>query len=168
MIAEAARGDWAVKHHPCSTCGDVPVIALHHRGRALISTSRAGQRAMTALLAPLSGAIVVAGLGLGLADMYAPSAVTAITFVERDADVIALVADSLSPRATVVHANIWQWAAPSPVDGAVLDIWADRRRQSQREEQQLRRHVQRWVWQHGHIVGWPTNEVTQGGAVWNG
>jgi hypothetical protein len=68
------------------------------------------------------GHVVCAGLGLGLIvhALAANPKVTAITVVEREADVIALV-KPLLPECEVVHANFWDWTGQP--DGILYDLF---------------------------------------------
>ena len=86
-------------------------------------------------IAAAHGHTVVLGLGMGwaAANIALNPAVDRVTIVERDSDVIALVAalgvfDQLPPAArgklTVVHADAFDWRPDLPVDSLQADIWA--------------------------------------------
>jgi hypothetical protein len=78
------------------------------------------------------GHVVCAGLGLGLIvhALAANPKVTAITVVEREADVIALV-KPLLPECEVVHANFWDWTGQP--DGILYDLFVGNAREIREE-----------------------------------
>lgn len=74
------------------------------------------------------GHVLINGLGIGmvLTNVLQKPEVTAVTVVELDADVIALVGPNYSdPRVNIVHASAFDYAPPKGVRyGAVWhDIW---------------------------------------------
>jgi len=86
-------------------------------------------------IAAARGHTVVLGLGMGwaAANVALNPAVDRVTVVERDADVIAMIAaqgvfDQLPAAAhakiAVVHADAFDWHPDSPVDSLQADIWA--------------------------------------------
>lgn len=76
------------------------------------------------------GAILVAGLGLGLIlpPVLERATVTRVTVVEREPDVVALVGPSLAhPKLALVTADIDTWRPPKGAryDTIYFDIWPD-------------------------------------------
>lgn len=82
---------------------------------------RTNQSAVSAAV----GDVLIAGLGIGfiLRPMLAKAGVSSITVIERDADVIALVAPHF-PSVRVIEADAYTWTPPKKAfDCVYLDIW---------------------------------------------
>jgi len=80
------------------------------------------------------GHVVIHGLGMGwvAAETALREAVSAITIVERDADVIALhqqldlfarLPDGVGAKMRIVHADAFEWQPDGAVDFLMPDIW---------------------------------------------
>ena len=83
----------------------------------------------TWLIPKMSGDILIAGLGLGVVNvgLLANDAVTSVTIIEKEQDVIDLVWDDCAKddRFTLIHADISTWEIPdgSSWDAGWFDTW---------------------------------------------
>ena len=81
------------------------------------------------LIPKMSGDILIAGLGLGVVNvgLLANDAVTSVTIIEKEQDVIDLVWDDCAKddRFTLIHADINTWEIPegSSWDAGWFDTW---------------------------------------------
>lgn len=150
-LPEAASGDWRIEHF------EVPPAGPHHSadprpawarcpagrytrlavGRTVMMTDTfeewTTQRHAISRACRAGGAVLVSGLGLGVAaeSMLATpgSRVERITVVEASRDVIALVAPHLleryCDRLEIVHADAFSWTPPKGARFSVgwHDIW---------------------------------------------
>lgn len=74
------------------------------------------------------GRVLVGGLGLGMAAkmIYDLPAVTSVTVIEKEADIIALIKPKLPKAIKVVHADLFKYLEelkPNKFDSAYHDIW---------------------------------------------
>ncbi len=97
-----------------------------------------------------SGHVLVAGLGLGLIihALAANPRVTRITVVEREQDVIDLVAP-LVPAVEIVHGDFWEWDGCMP-DGIFFDLFVGNGRELISDA--LRAYVQMFQWFRGAYI----------------
>lgn len=104
----------------------------------------------------LRGHVLISGLGLGMVIHILTKikqhsdALTSITVLEKDADVIALTADHYrksDPRVTVIHADALIWTPPKNAvyDAAWHDIWDEICEDNRPQMTALRRRYQRYV-----------------------
>ncbi len=96
------------------------------------------------------GHVLVAGLGLGLIvhALATNRSVTRITVVEREQDVIDLVAP-LVPPVEIVHGDFWEWDGPTP-DGVFFDLFVGNGRELVPDA--LRAYVQMFQWFSGATI----------------
>jgi hypothetical protein len=95
-----------------------------------MSDTRMERTSNQAVVLHAHGRVLIAGLGLGmlLQPILANPAVTEVVVIERDPDVIALVAPHFpDPKLKVIQGDIFQWR---PAKGATFntlyfDIWPD-------------------------------------------
>lgn len=96
------------------------------------------------------GHVLVAGLGLGLIchTLAANPKVTRITVVEREKDVIELVAPCL-PAVEIEHGDFWDWNGPQP-DGVFLDLFVGNGHELLPDA--IRAYVEMFQWFPGAII----------------
>lgn len=108
-----------------------------------------------------SGKVLVAGLGLGMVAMALAEKpeVTHVAVIEKEADVIRLVAEHLTnPKIQIVHADIHDYKAWYFFDYAWFDIWGDLCTDDLKEMSQLQRKFKKWV---GHSGCWAKELLQQ-------
>ena len=98
-------------------------------GRALVmSDTHDERRDLYGFVLEAEGSVLVTGLGLGVcaAALLRKDEVCGVTVIEREADVIALVAPHLArDKLSIIHADAFTWKPPkgSQWDFAWHDIW---------------------------------------------
>jgi len=94
------------------------------------------------------GHLVLGGLGIGLAIELAKQnpAITKITVIEKNEDVIELINTDVK----VVHADVYDWVPNEPVDCVWLDIWVDR---AGGTRSYLTKRYEEWA---GVVLCWPS------------
>lgn len=108
-----------------------------------------------------TGECLVMGLGIGMVAtaMALKPEVTKITVIEKNADVIALVAPHLSPKIEVIHADALTWEPPPGKKWDVIwhDIWPTICLDDCETRNLLsRRYARRWRVYHGL---WAQDEI---------
>lgn len=133
-IPEGERGNWKVEKFTVSESDSrfEEMRALMHgsrrfvppgtytrlmcRGRGVIMSDTPDElRDFHRYVLRMSGSVLINGLGLGcvVQELLAKPDVTEVTVIEKEADVIALVAPHLAdPRLTVIHADAYEWTPP--------------------------------------------------------
>lgn len=101
-----------------------------------------------------TGDCLIMGLGLGMVAtaMALKPEVTRITVIEKNADVIALVAPHLSDKIEVIHADALEWKPPANKKWSVIwhDIWHSICLDDCETRNILsRRYARRWTLYHG-------------------
>lgn len=142
---------------------------VHERRGTVMSDTLAEINDLRGYLYDLRGHILISGLGLGMVvniltkcDPYKDH-IQSLTVVEKDADVIKLVADfyrKSDPRITIHHADTFTWQPPkgTKYDAAWHDIWDDICEDNRDEMSKLRRHYQKYVLK-GKQYCWGQNEM---------
>ncbi len=104
------------------------------RGQIQMTDTRMERRTNSAVIRESHGDVLIAGLGLGmiLTAILPKPEVTAVTVVEREPDVIALIEPPLrkklkgsSRKLTVVRADIFDYKPTQKFDTIYFDIWPE-------------------------------------------
>jgi len=108
-----------------------------------------------------TGSCLVMGLGIGMvaSAMARKPEVTDITVIERNPDVIDLVAPYLDPKITVIEADALTWEPPKGKKWAVVwhDIWQSICLDDCESRAKLsRKYARRWTVYHG---SWAKDEI---------
>lgn len=129
------------------------------RGRqtCVMSDTPAELRDLSPLAANAKGVVLINGLGLGLATIFAANApwTERVVVVEKSPDVLALVADHVmaacpAGKVEIVEADAFDWTPPSDAryDAAWHDVWDDIAAGNLPQMAKLkRRHARRAGWQ---------------------
>ena len=93
-------------------------------GRVYMTDAEFERRTNRDFMTRAHGDVLIAGLGIGLILDPLFEKCTSVTVIEKYPDVISLVAKHF-PRATVIHADIFEWNPPagSSWDTIYFDIW---------------------------------------------
>lgn len=115
------------------------------------------------LLDQARGAVLVAGLGLGMVlhPLRANPLVTSLTVLEVHPDVIALIQPTLPPGIDVIEADAFTWSPPAGVkfDTIYFDIWPHITGDNYPDMKRLTTRARRWR-QRGAWVGcWMKDEA---------
>lgn len=111
-----------------------------------MSDTPAEWRDVSWLIAGAVGDVLISGLGLGMVvkGLLARDRVTSVTVIEKEADVIKLVAPSYAdPRVRIIEADAFTWKPDRKFDLAWHDIWPNICADNLPEMTRLRRHYQR-------------------------
>lgn len=129
------------------------------RGRAtcVMSDTPAELRDLSPLASKAEGVVLINGLGLGLATIFAANAprTERVVVVEKSPDVLALVADHVlaacpAGKVEIVEADAFDWTPPKGAryDAAWHDVWDDIASGNLPQMTALkRRHARRAAWQ---------------------
>ncbi|MGH9427836.1 MAG: hypothetical protein ACRD2L_16235 [Terriglobia bacterium] len=112
-------------------CEEGTIAVLRVNGKTMMSDTRHERLTNWEIQHRARGNVLLAGLGIGmiLHPILEKEEVTSVTVVEKEADVIALIAPTLpkSKKLTLVCADIFTWKPPvnRKYDCIYFDIWAD-------------------------------------------
>lgn len=106
------------------------VAVLRVAGRTMMSDTRHEKLTNCEIKREARGNVLIAGLGIGmiLHPILAKPEVKTVTVIEKEGDVLGLVAPSLPQNKLIlVHADIFEWRPPDneKYDCIYFDIWAD-------------------------------------------
>lgn len=103
------------------------------------------------------GDALIAGLGIGLILQSFIDNCTSVTVIEKERDVIDLVAAAY-PTVTVIHADIFDWSpsrkAKPLFDVIYFDIWADVCEDDLQEARKLHRKFKPFLREGGYMESW--------------
>jgi spermidine synthase len=102
------------------------------------------------------GDALIAGLGIGLILQAFIDNCTSVTVIEKEPDVIALVAKAY-PAAKIVHADIFEWRPARKAklfDTIYFDIWADICEDDLIEARKLHRAFKPYLRPEGWMASW--------------
>ena len=118
-VPDGVSGIWRVK-----TIKEFKV--LFRKDRVVMSSTPADVNDIIESLKDFKGSVLLTGLGLGIAVnvLLDKAEVTDITVLEKEIDVINLVAPSFNnPKVKIIHADAFTW---SPPKGKIYDcVWHD-------------------------------------------
>jgi spermidine synthase len=103
------------------------------------------------------GNCLIAGLGIGLILAPALASCTGITVVEKNTDVIEMVAKAYpDPKLTVVHADIRDWlpAKDTKYDTIYFDIWPHFNSDTNADATKLERKFKKYLVSGGWMKSW--------------
>jgi hypothetical protein len=130
-------------------------VRLFIGGQLYMSDTPTEQRENQELLDRARGDVLIAGIGMVLVPLLANPAVTSVTVVEMDPDVVALVAPYF-PEVNVVTADFLKWSALPGVrwDTIYFDIWPDISTDDMPEVAKLRKRYRRRLNPGGWMGEW--------------
>ena len=132
-------------------------VQLFIGGQLYMSDTPTEQRENQELLNRAKGDVLIAGLGIGmvLVPLLANPAVTSVTVVEMNPDVVALVAPYF-PEVNVVTADFLEWSALPGVrwDTIYFDIWPTIDVDDMPEVAKLRKRYRRRLSPGGWMGSW--------------
>ncbi len=101
------------------------------------------------------GDVLIAGLGIGLILDPLFARCKSVTVIEKNADVIALIAPHY-PQATVIHGDILSWEPPagSSWDTIYFDIWPGISSSDVAEGRKLERRFKKYLREDGYMQSW--------------
>lgn len=101
------------------------------------------------------GNALIVGLGIGLILKPFIEQCKSVTVVEKEEDVIALVAPSF-PTVTVVHDDIFEWLPEkgTKFDSIYFDIWPDVCSDDLEDDKLLRQRFRKYLVKGGYIESW--------------
>lgn len=102
-----------------------------------------------------NGDALIAGLGIGLILEPFLTNCQSVTVIEKEQDVIDLVAPSF-PKAAVIHADIFEWLPAKGVkfDTIYFDIWPDVCADDLEDDKLLRKRFRKYLVKGGYIESW--------------
>lgn len=96
-------------------------------GQLMMTDTPMEQRSNRGVLYASTGDVLIAGLGLGMIThaIAARESVESVTVIENNADVIALVGETVPEKVEIIEADIFEWKPPRGVKWDVIyfDIW---------------------------------------------
>lgn len=101
------------------------------------------------------GDVLIAGLGIGLILDPLFEHCSSVTVIEKNADVIALVAKHYQ-KATVIHADIFDWTPPAGTKYQTIyfDIWPDFGEDQIDEGKTLEKKFRKYLNKGGYMQSW--------------
>lgn len=131
-------------------------VRLIVNGQVLMTDAEFERASNRKLLEHASGHALIAGLGIGLILHPLLKLCSSVTVIEKEADVIALVAPRF-PEVRVVHADIWEWKPPSMMRYGTIyfDIWPHFNSDITKQATKLRRQFRSYLREGGWMGSWP-------------
>jgi hypothetical protein len=123
------------------------------RGNVVMTDAEFEKRTNITPILQSKGNSLVAGLGIGLILAGISARSKTVTVVEKEADVIALVARKF-PEVNVIHADIYEWKPPGTFDFIYFDIWADICGDDLRDARRLHRRFKPFLNDGGYMESW--------------
>ncbi len=175
VVPESKFGTVLVRHHTVTELeaqlqcmkglrsAPETVAVLEVDGQIMMSDSLHEHITNTDIVLKSHGVMLIVGLGLGmiLHPILAKPGVRSVTVVERNPDVIALIAPTLTEhletgRLEIVEGNIFAWEPPIGVryDVVYFDIWPTIAAGNYEQTKTLHRRALRWRKKGGVIMSW--------------
>lgn len=169
-VPDGARGPWKVetftisKHdeamarvraiqHPLEAVRAGTYKRLTRNGNVIMSNTQMEVQTHRYFIAVAKGSVLINGLGLGMAltAILRKPEVSAVTVIEKDADVIALVGPHFADgRLTIINADALTWQPPKGAryEAVWHDIWDEISADNLPDMTRLcRRYGRRAIWQ---------------------
>jgi spermidine synthase len=124
-------------------------------GSVMMTDAEFERRTNIAPVCQARGDALIAGLGIGL--ILAPfiKRCSSVTVIEKNQDVITLVAPSF-PSVAVIHADIFAWTPDKgrKFDVIYFDIWAGVCPDDLEQDKRLRKRFQEFLAKGGYMESW--------------
>lgn len=176
IIPPGARGDAVIEHMTITDGGGLHAqlhgygtrngtyAVLKIGGRVVMSDTDMEQRTNREAVLFARGDVLIGGLGLGMIilPVLRRENVQSVTVVERNSNVIALVAPALSAHTgkkplTVIEGDVFTWRPANKgrqFDFVYLDIWTDLCVDDIGERQRLHRRFRPYLRKGGKVTSW--------------
>lgn len=153
--------------HPDELVQAGDYVSLYVGHTLVMSDTQHEQRTSLPFVKAATGEVLVAGLGLGmvLVPVLKKPEVTRVVVVEKEPDVVALVAPHVeSPKLLVVVGDIHQWTPPrgTKYDSIFFDIWANVCLDHLDDMNKLHHRFQRYLRPGGWMDSWKRCDLIHG------
>ena len=150
--------------HPGEYCPEGTYVRLLVDGRLWMSDTLSEHRTNWRVVREARGNVLIAGLGLGMIfhPILAKKEVTAVTVIEKYADVISLVGPSVRhKKLTIVEGDIYQWrpAKGTKFDCIYFDIWSEQSTDCLEEMKELHLAFRSFKAKGGWMDSWRRDEL---------
>lgn len=136
-------------------------VKLEINGRLMMSSTNMEFITNLPFLDHVKGDVLIGGLGLGLIleELRGRDEVRSVTVVEKNPDVIALVAPTVRLDAEIVEGDVFEWEPPlgKRFDTIYMDIWENATKEEDPEIRALRVRYKKWLRKGGTVGSWGGN-----------
>lgn len=137
-------------------------VKLEINGRLMMSSTNMEFITNLPFLDHVTGDVLIGGLGLGLIleELRGRKEVRSVTVIEKNPDVIALVAPTVR-EAKIIEGDVFKWE-PVPgrhFDTIYMDIWENATKEEDPEIRALRLRYKKWLRKGGTVGAWGGNPL---------
>lgn len=132
------------------------------RGQLVMSDTQMEQRTNAPFIMCAKGSVLIGGLGIGLvlSPLLKRECVTSITVIEKEQDVISLVAKKYKhKKLSVVCDDVESHEPDQKFDTIYMDIWPDLNTDNLEQMNKLKRRYRKYLNKFGWIGCWSETEL---------
>lgn len=147
-------------HFMCCSPGRYTRLVI--RNQLVMSDTQMERRTNAPFIMVAKGHVLIGGLGIGLVlpPLLGKNEVLSVTVIEKEQDVIGLVAKKYRhPKLTVAHADATTYEPTQKFDTIYMDIWPDLNTDNLQQMTALKLRYRKWLNKRGWIGCWSETEL---------